>query len=439
MENQSMYKQTLSGTNASNLNLKIKQMKKIRFFLSGLTMLIIFVSCNKNVEKTVSSPDPLTETTANMISENGNNPDEKIMTTSADGKTGLNTINSVSTTTNRRGHFLYTESNEAGTNRIFVYQINQDGTLTSRGSASAGGAGTGSGLGSQGAIAISGDKQWLFAVNAGNNSVSSFKVHDDGSLTLAHTESSEGGKPVSLSFRDNLLYVLNFDSDNIHGFKVGVGGTLTHIAGSTRLLSGTGVVPPQISFTPNGRFLVVTEKATNKISSFKVRDDGSVEPGIATNSVGQTPFGFDFGRDDFMIVSNAAGGADGAGSATSYRVQGQGALHDVNGAVPNFQGAPCWVATTEFGRFAFVSNTGSNSLSSYYIAPGGKLFLINKAVASTDNAPADIVVAANNFNVYNLNVNSGTITEFHRTFLGGLQSIGSVTGLPASIVGLATF
>ena len=82
-----------------------------------------------------------------------------------------------------------------------------------------------------------------------------------------------------------------------------------------------------------------------------------------------------------------------------------------------YQAAPCWVATTLFGRFAFVSNTGSNSVSSYYVAPGGKLFLINKAAASTDNAPADIVVAANNFYVYELNVDSGTIGEFHSSFL----------------------
>jgi len=416
-------------------------MKKSNLLLSGITMIMTFafVSCNKESEKAVSVPDQPAETTASMISESGNNPDETIMTVSTDGRTNLTATNSVSAGRNRGGHFLYTESNEAGTNRIIIYGINHDGTLSLQGSVPSGGAGTGQGLGSQGAIAISGDHEWLFAVNAGSNSVSSFRVHDDGSLTLAHTESSDGQMPVSLSFYGHLLYVLNFNSDNIHGFRVGTEGALTPVEGSTRPLSGEGVVPPQISFTPNGRFLLVTEKATNKISSFKVKDDGSVLPDVATASTGQTPFGFDFGRDDLMIVSNAAGGADGAGSATSYHIGATGIPNEVNGAVPNFQGAPCWVATTEFGRFAFVSNTGSNSVSSYYVAPGGKLLLINKAAAPTDNAPADIVVAANNFNVYNLNVKSGSITEFHRTVLGGLQSIGSVTGLPASVVGLATF
>lgn len=416
-------------------------MKKMNLFSIGTAMLmtLAFVSCNKESEKTVTTPDQQAETMSGMISENGLNPDEISMTVSADGSTSLTVTNSVNDKRNSRGHFLYSESNEAGTNQIFIYQINRDGSLTIQGSTNSGGAGTGEGLGSQGALVLSGDHQWLFAVNAGSNSVSSFRVHDDGSLTLAHTESSAGKKPVSLSFHGDLLYVLNFDSDNIHGFRVGQGGTLTHIDGSTKVLSGTGVVPPQISFTPNGNWLIVTEKATNKISSFKVKNDGSVAPDLATASTGETPFGFNFGRDDFMIVSNAAGGAAGAGSGTSYRIGSNGIPHDVNGAVPNFQAAPCWVATTQFGRFAFLSNTGSNTVSSYYIAPGGKLFLINKAAATTDKAPADIVVASNNFNVYELNVNSGTIGAFHRTVFGGLQSIGSVSGLPSPAAGLATF
>ncbi|MFI5192852.1 MAG: lactonase family protein [Chitinophagales bacterium] len=416
-------------------------MKKINVFLSGMTALMTFafVSCSKEPAKTVAKRDQQTETTASMISENGANPDETVMSTSTEGITGLTATNSVEENRTRRGHYLYSESNESGVNQIYVYGIGHDGSLSLQGSTASGGIGTGAGLGSQGALVLSEDHEWLFAVNAGSNSVSSFKVHDDGSLTLAHTENSKGKMPVSVSVHRNLLYVLNFGSDNIHGFRVGEKGMLTHIEGSTKPLSGTGVVPPQISFTPNGNWLMVTEKATNVISSFKVKNDGSVWPDVVTASTGQTPFGFNFGRDDFMIVSNAAGGAAGAGSATSYRIGGNGVPHEINGAIPNDQGAPCWVATTKYGRFAFVSNTGSNTISSYYVAPEGYLYLVSKAAVTTDNSPADIVVASNNYNVYGLNVKSGTIGEYHRKFLGGLELIGSVSGLPAAVTGLATY
>jgi 6-phosphogluconolactonase len=416
-------------------------MKKINLFLFGtsMCMLAALTSCNKEAAKTTATTTQGNQSTAAMIAENGANPDEVIMTTSSTGATELTETNSVEYRRSSKGHYLFTEANDAGTNQIYTYQVNNAGTLSFQGSVASGGAGTGAGLGSQGALALSEDHEWLFVVNAASNSVSSFKVHNDGSLSLAHTENSDGTMPVSLSIHENLLYVLNFGSDNIHGFRVGSDGSLTHIVGSTKPLSGKAVVAPQIAFTPNGNWLIVTEKATNKISSFKVKSDGSVASDLATASTGQTPFGFDFGRDDAMIVSNAAGGAAGAGSATSYHISANGIPHAVNRAVPNDQGAPCWVATTKYGRFAFVSNTGSNSISSYYIAPGGTLFLVDQAAASTDNSPADIVVAKNNYDVYVLTSKSGTIGEYHRKFFGGLERTGSVSGLPAPTTGLAIY
>ncbi len=416
-------------------------MKKTKLFLLGISISTIFAmfSCNKEASKTEMKAGQPEATLSDMISENGLNPDEIMMTSSAEGKAVLTETNSAEKHRNPNGHYLYSESNEAGANQIYIYQVSSNGSLYWQGSTVSGGAGTGSGLGSQGAIVLSEDHEWLFAVNAGSNSVSSFKVHNDGSLSLSCTESSKGKMPVSVSIHENLLYVLNFASDNIHGFKVEEGGILKHIDGSTKPLSGTGVVPPQISFTPNGDWLIVTEKATNKISSFKLKNDGSVWSDVVTASTGQTPFGFDFGRDDFMIVSNAAGGAVGAGSATSYRIGGNGVPQDVNGAVPNYQAAPCWVATTKHGRFAFVTNTTSNSISSYYVAPRGYLLLVDKAAATTDNGPIDIVVAENNYHVYALNSKSGTIGEYRRKFFGGLELIGTVSGLNAAVTGLAIY
>ena len=54
-------------------------------------------------------------------------------------------------------------------------------------------------------------------------------------------------------------------------------------------------------------------------------------------------------------------------------------------------------------------------------------------------APADIVVAANNYYVYELNTKSGTIGGYHRTLLGGLAFINTVSGIPAPAAGLAIY
>lgn len=399
--------------------------------IAATAFAVTLASCNKELNKSANPAVQAAQSDADlkaMMAENGNNPDEASIT--AHLKNNSNAEDN---------HYLYTEDNSAGKNNIMIYKIKSDGSLKLKGTTASGGKGTGAGLGSQGALVLSNDHKWLFAVNAGSNSVSSFKVRDNGNLILAGTAKTDGKTPVSVTTHGNLVYVLNNGSDNIHGLRLGDDGSLTSISGSTASLSGNKVDAPQISFSPNGDWVIVTEKATNIVSTFKVKNDGSVEPGIFTPSVGETPFGFAFSRDRFMIVSNAAGGAIGEGSATSYVVNNSGIPNAVNGAIPNYQSAPCWFVTTKHGRFAYTTNTASNTVSSYYISETGKLYLAQSSAAVTDAGPVDIVVAANNYFVYELNGAGKSIGEYNRINFGGLVLMGTETGLPASATGLATY
>ena len=441
-----------------SLSLKNKQMKKINLHGTIMAIAITFAvaSCNKTQDKMVQQDAHPANVTNNMIAENGANPDEASITTN------MSTTEARRSSSNSQmsGHYLYTESNEAGMNNIMVYQIKYNGSLQWSSNTASGGVGTGAPLGSQGALALSNDnmdengniqsssqddamkshnnKRWLFAVNAGSNSVSSFKVNRDGSLTLMSTANSWGKNPNSLSVHGNMLYVLNHGSNNIHGFWVGNDGKLTDIDGSTRPLSTTGVDAPQISFTPDGNFVVVPEKATNIIGTFRIKDNGRAGAGNFNPSVGHTPFGFGFSRD-YMIVSNAEMGASGAGSGTSYIIGGNGKIKDINGARPNYQSAPCWVAIAKYGRFAYMTNTASNNVSSYYVAPWGGLYLVESDAGETGKGPLDIVVAANNYYVYALNSGTHDISGFHRMFFGKLGALSTTKGLPAPATGLATF
>lgn len=413
-------------------------MKKINLFKNAVVIatIILLASCSKNDHKNLSEPQKPEALTEAMMAENGSNPDEASVR-----EMQAATHNGEAAAARDEGgqHFLFTESNATGTNEILAFKIHNNGSLQKKWTAASGGAGTGVPLGSQGAIVLDKDGEWLFAVNAAANSVSSFEVKQNGKLTLAHTISSMGQIPVSLALHGRLLYVLNRGSDNIHGFKIGNNGSLTHINNSTRALSGAMVDAPQVAFTPDGNWVVVTEKASNKISTYKVKNDGSIKPGIFTHSTGTTPFGFEFARGKYMIVSNATGGAPAAGTATSYYIDNSGMPNALNGAVPNNQGAPCWVAVTAYGRYAFITNTASNSISTYYVAPGGNIHLVDKAAGNTDKGPLDIVVASNNYYVYAITAGSHTINGFKRGFFGSLYSNGTETGLPTGATGLATF
>lgn len=404
-------------------------MKK-NYLISAAAITLFFASCQK--DESAKQDAQSTSSNEAMILENGQNPDEKDLT-EANARYSWN-------------GFLYTESNATSLNEILCYKQHADGSLTLAGTYASGGNGVGIfnglGLDSQGALALSDDNHWLFAVNAGSNSISSFEVHHDGSLTLAHTENSGGVNPSSLCIHHHTLYVLNNTSSNINGYMVGAGGTMTEIPNSNVALSAANADAAQIAFSPNGDYLYVTERMTNKITSYEVDANGVATLDNVFNSVGNTPFGFMHARDNYMVVSNANVSAPGVpvpngASCTSYGGINSGNLNAQNGAVPNNQSASCWVARTKYGRFVYVTNTGSNTISSYYVAPWGDLYLVH-AVAAAGAAPKDVCVAPNNIYVYALNSdpNNLSIGGYRRTPVGDLTSIGSTPNLPPFAAGL---
>ena len=235
---------------------------------------------------------------------------------------------------------------------------------------------------------------------------------------------------------DDLLYVLNAggggSAGNITGFKVGSGG-LTPIPGSTRPLSGASVGPAQVEFSPNGKLLVVTEKGTNLIDTYTVSHGLASGPN-AQPSAATTPFGFAFGRHDTLIVSDAFGGAPGASGLSSYDVYNNGTLAAITPFLLDTQTAACWVVVTKNGRFAYTTNTGSSSISTYRIDDDGTLDLRKPVGASTGSTPIDAALDQDSRHLYALV--SGAINAFSVERNGALTPIGGATGLPAGAVGL---
>src|SRR5262245_20627505 len=103
---------------------------------------------------------------------------------------------------------VYTMSNAATGNEILAFTLGPEGNLQPAGTFATGGLGTGGGLGNQGGIVLDPSDKWLFVVNAGSSTISSFQVTETG-LTLVDTKPSGGFRPISLSVFGNWLYVLN--------------------------------------------------------------------------------------------------------------------------------------------------------------------------------------------------------------------------------------
>jgi len=340
-----------------------------------------------------------------------------------------------------RSGMVFTSSNAVAGNELLVYARRADGTLSLHLRAATGGQGSGAGLGSQGAVTISGDGRYLFVVNALSNTVSTFSLRAQ-DLQLLSVVASGGLHPISVTENDGVVYVLNdAGAGNVAGFR-NVRGDLRPIAGGVRGLSvAGGAGPAQVGFSDDGDALVVTEKATNRLTSYRVHGDGSIGAPIVTASPGLTPFGFAFNRRNRLLVTEAVGGAPGASTVSSYRFNElQPAWPQVvSSSIADTQGAACWIAITPSGRFAFVANTGSSSVSSYRIAPAGRIELVRAVAGQTGagSAPADTAISTDGRHLFVRNGGTLTISSFSIEHDGDLVAMPVTGGLPAAAVGLA--
>ena len=161
-----------------------------------------------------------------------------------------------------------------GPNSVVVYGRNADGTLELMDEYLTGGNG-GDFDGGEGidplisayALVKTDDNQFLFAANAGSNTITVFRINSDFSLTRTDIAPSGGVGPNSIAHTSehHLVYVSNIDADgifngepdqegNIVGFRLNAIGELRPIQRATRNLGGR---PSAIQFSPDGTRIVV--------------------------------------------------------------------------------------------------------------------------------------------------------------------------------------
>jgi 6-phosphogluconolactonase len=336
---------------------------------------------------------------------------------------------------------VYTQSNAAEGNEVLVFRRDSRGELDLAGKLKTHGLGTGAGLGSQGSVLLTRDGEHLYVVNAGSDSISQFAIGKRGPIFIGRMASG-GDQPISLTLKHGILYVLNAGAEsNITGFRVTHDGRLSALQGSTRPLSGAAVQPAQVQFNNTGDFLVVTEKATDKIDLYSV-EEGIASGPFVRDSAGVTPFGFAFDRRDRLVVSEAFMDAPGASAVSSYDFDAADApLEVISPSVRSRQTSACWVAITRLGHFAFVANTGSGTLSAYSIARNGELSLLAPGGISGNTGagskPQDLALTRKSDLLFALAPGTGSLVTFRVLADGSLRRVSTVQGIPASAQGLA--
>jgi 6-phosphogluconolactonase len=294
--------------------------------------------------------------------------------------------------------YTYIDGNTATANTIDGFARHADGSVTPLPGSpfAAGGAGLGTGLASQGAIQATPDGRYLLAVDAGSNQVSVLRVTAGGVPVLAGQPVSSGGvKPVSIAIsRTGLVYVANSGSggSGYSGFRLGFGGRLTAIPGSTVTVpdaAGLG----DVFFNATGNHLIGTRTGTSQIDSFVVLPGGHLlaaqDSPFTGQGLGQLGAEFSPANPSQLFVSNAHNGT-GLGTVSAYRDRFFGELSPI-GSSPYADGqtAPCWVEISHNGKYLFTVNTGSGNISSYSISPDGSLTLIGSTPIRGGGADID--------------------------------------------------
>jgi YVTN family beta-propeller protein len=304
------------------------------------------------------------------------------------------------------GH-VYVQTNDAAGNHVVAFSRASDGTLTQDQSVATGGTGIAPvGLGSQASIAITDDGEHLLVVNAGSDDVSLFDASAT-DLRLADV-TRVGDRPVSVAVSGSLVYVLDQGADAIQGLRITDEDTLVRIPKSSRPLSGSDVGGAQVAFGHGGRILAVTEKNTQLIDTYVVRSNGRAAGHRVQPSSGPTPFGFQFGPDGRLYVSEAPMSA-----VSSYDVARDGTLSTITASLSNGQGAACWLVVSTDGRFAYTANAATGNVSEYDIASNGALSLVGDGNnGSTAPGPVDLDLSSGDGFLYVLSARSGSIAAF---------------------------
>jgi 6-phosphogluconolactonase (cycloisomerase 2 family) len=342
---------------------------------------------------------------------------------------------------------VYLETNTPTGNTVIVFNQHKDGTISQGQVVATGGLGGAAQqpfgfpvTDSQGAVTSNDSGSLVFAVNAGDNTISSFRATPHG-LVLADRASSGGTLPVSVTTHGNLLYVLNEVSGSIYGFHFDGAGHLQPIGGSWRSLATPGPdgVSAQIGLSPDGRVVTVTNRCFMgcPLNPLGLIDTFVLGPGdVAVShtwapSAAPLPFGFAYAGPHHLIVTNVgfASTLNGMpppagdptqlnGSTSSYDIAHDGTLNATSDVASGGR-ATCWITISNDGKYAFVTNslstfppgTGQGAITSYAIASDGTLTKLGQTDTSPD-FPTDLDLSKDGKYLYVLN---DTLNPFDNT------------------------
>ncbi len=306
-------------------------------------------------------------------------------------------------------------SNPNGPNTVEAFSRNTaTGLLAYLGSFPTGGNGTTAIQGSQAhAVVVNGD--FLYAVNSGSDSFSTFRIGSDGRPVWLATTPSNGVRPVSIAANRNLLFVLNqgivaapgvVPADaSVRGFFINSSGIPSPIDPEVAFSFASADAPSDVFFTGNGLRLAVLKSGAKAVETFDVSLSG-VLSNNQTISVGNQPVGGAANSNlpwtGFAAVIGEEDTGVGA-SVVSFSVSANLTIEDTEPAVADLD--PCWATTSVSGERLWSSNFMPKSLTLYLVGANStltKAFTYSPPLNDAGPGSLDLDVSADGQFLYRL-------------------------------------
>jgi 6-phosphogluconolactonase (cycloisomerase 2 family) len=347
-----------------------------------------------------------------------------------------------------RSTSVYVMTNDDVKNEILTYQRSFNGQFVQTGRVATGGRGSGGEtdpLQSQGSLTISGDHTLLFAVNSASGTVSSFHLVN-GAPLFSDQEYSGGAFPIGVTEHDGTVYVLNAGGNGaVAAFQADGFGRLHKIQNSSTFLTSLNSGASSISVSPDGKWLIVIEKATNSIDVFPVHPDGTLGAVVNNKSAAPGVFATVFTPNGQLIVSeNQPNHGTDTSTISSYTINASGTLTAITQSVPTFGNGNCWNAITPNGKWVYVDNAGTFTVAGFSISSSGALTPVANTILSTlpDGVNnLDMTISGDGKYLFNLLSGSGSLGVYSVNQDGTLNQLGEIDGLPKTVGfnGMAAF
>ena len=112
----------------------------------------------------------------------------------------------------------------------------------------------------------------------------------------------------------------------------------------------------------------------------------------------------------------------------------------MSGSVADTRSEVCWAVVTRDGRYAFVTNFGDGTISSYAVGDGGTIELLEPVAASTrlgEKGIRDEALTPDGRFLYAIDADAQRLFGWTVAPDGGLSPVGEIGGVPDTVAGLA--